>query len=113
MNTKAKLNERLEFSDPDEWVPMANFDQVVAVGVAYGNSPVASITVQLRKATDSSGSDADDLGSSVQADQKAVAQAYAEDLGETSGGTAFTHVQATVTGAENGVVIRGSGRFNP
>lgn len=119
MTTKAKLNERLAFSAPAEWVPMAEYRQVIAAGVIAETSPPGDVTVQLRKATDDQGSDADDLGAAVQTPTRAVAQAYASDLGETAGGVPFTHVSAQITGPgspveeSGGLVIRGDGRFNP
>lgn len=112
MQTQAKLNERLAFSAPATWVPMALYDQVVAVGHSAGD-----VTVQLRKATSAAGANAADLGSAVTADGVASAQAYAAHLGET-GGVAFTHVSATITGAGSppaasaGSVLRGAGRFS-
>lgn len=119
MNTKAKLNERLVFSAPATWVSMADYRQVVAVGRVAETSPTTDVTVQLRKATDASGSDAADLGTAVTTATQAIAQAYASDLGKTAGGTPFTHVSATITGAgsppasSSGDVVRGDGRFNP
>lgn len=119
MNTKAKLNERLAFSALAAWVAMEAYNQVVAVGQVAETSPETDVTVQLRKATDASGSNAADLGTAVTSPTQAVAQAYASDLGETEDGTPYTHVSATVTGAgspaadSSGVVIRGDGRFNP
>lgn len=117
MQTKAKLTERLTFSRPTDWVPIALFDQVCAVGQAPATSPETSVSVQLRKATSAAGANAANLGSAVVADSQAEAQAYAEDLGETGGGVPFTYVSAVITSGSpetaNGVVIRGAGRFNP
>lgn len=119
MQTQAKLNERLTFSAPATWVPMALFDQVVAEGRVAVTSPPTNVTVQLRKATSAAGANAANLGSAVVAATQAVAQAYAADLGTHSSGAAFTHVSATITGAgspaaaSEGVVVRGAGRFNP
>jgi len=119
MITNAKINERLAFSRADQWVSMQNYDQVAAVAIAPDASPETEVTVQLRKATDASGSNAADLGTAVAANSKAVAQAFASALGETAGGLAFTHVSATITDAVSPnsefqtVVIRGAGRFNP
>lgn len=116
MITNAKLNERLTFSRAGDWVPMANFAQVCGVGLAPVASPESSVSVQLRKATSAAGANAADLGTAATGDGQAVAQAYANELGET-GGVPFTHVQAIVTsGSPNvgyGTVIRGAGRFNP
>lgn len=116
MQTQGKINERMTFSRPGDWVPIALFDQVCAVGQAPAASPETSVSVQLRKATSAAGANAADLGSAVVADSQAVAQAYASDLGET-GGTPFTHVSAVITSGSpelaNGIVIRGAGRFNP
>lgn len=117
MQTHGKINERLTFSRATDWVPMAEFDQVCAVGQAPATSPETSVSVQLRKATSAAGAAADNLGSAVVADSQAVAHAYASDLGETGGGVPFTHVSAVITSGSpetaNGVVIRGGGRFNP
>ena len=118
MKTLAKLNERLAFSVATDWVPMETYRQVVGVGLAPVTSPATEVTVQLRKATSSAGADAANLGSAVAADDQAVAQAYASELGETAGGVPFTHVSAVITSdaspdASFGTVIRGDGRFNP
>lgn len=119
MISNAKINERLAFSRTGDWVSMENYAQVCAAAIAPAASPETSITVQLRKATDASGSNAADLGTAVTADSKAIAQAYAEDLGETAGGVAFTHVAAVIADGVSpnsdfdAVVIRGAGRFNP
>lgn len=119
MNTQAKLNERLAFSAPGEWVPMAQYRQFCAVGFVAETSPETEVTVQLRKATDAAGSGPANHGTAVTSNTKAVAQAYASELGEDGSGNAYTHVQATITGGgspaadSSGVVIRGDGRFNP
>ena len=117
MRTHGKITERLTFSRPTDWVPIAQFDQVSAVGQAPVTSPETSVSVQLRKATSAAGAGADDLGAAVVADGQAVAHAYASDLGETSGGVPFTHISAVITSGSpetaNGVVIRGAGRQNP
>lgn len=118
MITAGKINERLDFSLADSWVPMANHRQVSAVGLAPITSPSTQVTVQLRKATSAAGADAADLGTAVIADDQAVAQAYASELGETAGGVPFTHVSAVITSSASpdpsfGTVVRGSSRFNP
>lgn len=119
MNTNAKLNERLVFSRPDEWVPMDIYRQVVATATIAATSPPGQVSVQLRKATDASGSNPADLGAVVTADSQATAQAYASDLGVHAGsGLPFTHVSAVVTPPGSppvdvaALVIRGDGRFN-
>jgi len=119
MSTKAKLHERLAFSAPGAWVSMADYRQVVAYGAVADTSPDTDVTVQLRKATAASGSNATNFGTAVTGPTQAVAQGYASELGATAGGVPFTHVSATITGAgspaadSSGVVIRGDGRFNP
>jgi hypothetical protein len=121
MNTTAKLNERLAFSAPAEWVPMDAYRQVIAVGTIPAVSPPGDVTVQLRKALDAGGTGPANLGTAVTAPTQAVAQAYASELGATEGGVPYTHVSAVITGpgspiAETGdgdLVIRGDGRFNP
>jgi hypothetical protein len=118
MIVNAKLHELLAFSAPTAWVPMANYRQVIAECRVAVASPETDVTVQLRKATDDQGSDADDLGAAVTTGTQAIAHAFASDLGKTSGGVPFTHVSAVITGAgsplveSDGVVVRGDGRFS-
>jgi len=119
MINNAKLNEKLAFSLPSVWVAIALYNQVVAVGTIAVTSPPGEVTVQLRKATNADGDNPANLGSAVAANNQAIAQAFASDLGETVGGVPYTHVSATITPpgsppvAVDGVVIRGDGRFNP
>jgi hypothetical protein len=108
----AKLTERLAFSAPAEWVSMAEYRKVLAAASADAASPPVQVSVQLRKATDASGTNAANLGSAVTSGDVAVAEADVSDLGATVGGVLYTHVSATITNG-NGVVIRGSGRFSP
>jgi len=119
----AKLNEREVYSPAGNWVPVANYRQFVGVGVLENADSTETVTVQLRKATDASGTNPANhgtavVGTSSGADQDLVvsAQAYASELGKTGGGLAYTHVCALVTDTgspENsyGIVIRGDGRF--
>lgn len=73
------------------WVPLTNYQQYTALARAGDVSPRNGVTIQLRKATDSSGAGATNLGSAVTGDDWANASCRAEDLGD------YTHVSATVT----------------
>lgn len=119
MNTTAKLNERLAFTEPGVWAPMENYRQFIGVGIVVDTSPPTEVTVELHKATDVGGSDDTVIKPAVTGDTEVSVQAYTSELGETAEGIPFTHVTAIVTGGgsppagTNGVVIRGDGRFNP
>lgn len=87
-----KLAEVVEGYPVTTWVPLTNYQQYTALARAGDVSPRNGVTVQLRKATDSSGTGATNLGSAVTGDNFANASARAEDLGD-----GYTHVSATVT----------------
>lgn len=106
------------------WYAMANYDQVAGFASIPSVETGESVTVQLRKATSSAGANAANLGAAVTTtatadavDLTAMAEAYADDLGQTAGGVQFTHVSITVTkssdteAASAGYLLRGSGRF--
>lgn len=124
---KRKLHEVINCSDSAAWVAMEAYRQVTGVGILVDADDGEGVTVQLRKATDASGTGAADLGSPVtvtssatDVDVTAMASAYADELGETAGGVAFTHVSASVTKAGSpapaetltAFVIRSDGRFS-
>lgn len=124
---KRKLHEVINCSDAAAWVAMEAYRQVTGVGILVDADDGEGVTVQLRKATDASGTGAADLGDPVtvssdaaDTDVTAMASAYADQLGETAGGVAFTHVSATVTKAGSpepaetltAFVIRSDGRFS-
>lgn len=79
------------------WLPLANYQQYTAFARAGDTSPLDSVTIQLRKATDGSGTNAANHGSAVTAAPTAAASVRAEDLGDFADGVPFTHVSATVT----------------
>jgi hypothetical protein len=130
MNSNAKWTERNVVTPAPEWVPVANYREIVAIG-CMDDADLAGeegVTVQLRKATDGSGTNPANHGSAVTVlatgandDIVAVAHAYSNALGATGGGVPYTHVSAVITAigspaateAALGCVIRTGGRFNP
>lgn len=112
MQTAGKLTDRLNFSRPVDWVPVAEFSQVAVSAFVPDTS---AVTIQLRKATDAAGTDAADHGAVVNGSNGAAkADVSANELGRTVGGVPYTHVSATITGTDSfGVLMRGGGRFNP
>ena len=125
--TKRKLHEAINCTDSAAWVSMQDYRQVTGVAIMVDADDGEGATIQLRKATDASGSNAADLGTAVtvsstasNVDVTAMASAYASELGETAGGTAFTHVSATATKAGSpapgetltAFVIRSDSRFS-
>lgn len=106
------------------WFPMTFYNRVAAFASLPGAEVAESVTVQLRKATDSSGTNATNLGTAVttaatiaNTDVVAVQEANADDLGKTAGGLQFTHVSVVVTkssdteAASAGYLLRSEGRF--
>lgn len=93
----ARLNEQATPDLVSSWVSMADYREYTAFAVAGDVSPRNGVTIQLRKATDASGTGAANHGSAVTADDRCSATLLAEDLGQTGGGVQYTHVSATVT----------------
>lgn len=86
-----KLSEVIVGVPVTTWVPLTNYQQYTAVARAGDVSPRNGVTIQLRKATDSSGTGATNHGSAVTDDDRAEASLFAADIGD------YTHVSATVT----------------
>lgn len=125
--TKRKLHEVINATDSAAWVSMQDYRQVTGVAILVDADDGEGATIQLRKATDSSGTNAADLGSPVtvsstatDTDVTAMVSAYVSELGETAGGVAFTHVSATATKSGSpepaetltAFVIRSDSRFS-
>ncbi len=92
-----KLSEVAAVGSAADWLPISGYNEVSCAVVADpSSSPLSEVTVQLRKATDNTGSNAANLGSAVTGDFGVIASALAEELGNLSG-TDFTHVSATIT----------------
>ena len=114
----AQLKEQLD--GPyliSEWVSMADFRKYLVAVRAGDVSPLNGVTIQLRKATSSGGAGATNHGSAVTADDRAMAELNAEDLGQV-GGVQYSHVQATVTDQDSpntytALAFRGDGRLMP
>ncbi len=128
MITNAKISERLQVSDAAAWVPVANYRQIMAVGVMVAADATEGVTIQLRKAVDASGTSPANHGSAVTALSTganttvyASTDVEANALGKTGGGVPYTHVSLTVSKAGSpapaeviyGFILRGDGRFNP
>lgn len=112
--TTSKLEERIRVSAAaGAWFPIAGMKAVTGVAVsAVASSPLSSVTVQLRKATDASGSNPANLGDSKTSNWGVAKTALAEELGylEAAQTTPYTHVQCVVTDSAspntaNGVLI--------
>lgn len=86
-----KLSEKIVGVPVTTWVSLKNYQQYTAVARAGDVSPRNGVTIQLRKATDASGTGATNHGDPVTADNHAEASLFAADLGD------YTHVSATVT----------------
>lgn len=98
----ARLSELLRVGDAAQWNPMKNMKAVTAVvSTLLGSSPLNSVTVQLRKATDAAGSNAANLGSAVTGNYGALVTALAEELGNFSATVPFTYVSATITDSKS------------
>lgn len=96
-NAKKLADESALISAATSWVAMASHREYSVMALAGDVSPRNGVTIQLRKATDGSGTNATNVGSAVTADDQAIASAFAADLGEFSAGVPYTHFSATVT----------------
>lgn len=92
-----KFSEVACFAPVTTWLPLANYQQYTAFARAGDASPLDSVTIQLRKATDSSGTNATDHGSPVTLTPTGGVSVRAEDLGDFSASLQYTHVSAVVT----------------
>lgn len=131
MNTSQTMQERADYAIgvpaqdvgtadiTGPWYSMAEFGRVAAVAVSEEVTADDTLTVQLRKATDSDGTGPEDLGDLVTVTATgaealtALAEAKASDLGD-----GFTHVAVQIGGSATGTVaaatlIRADGRFRP
>lgn len=124
----SKLSERLNAYPVGTWVPAAKFTQFVGVAFLAGADGVETVTAQLRKATDASGSNAANFNAASVTtnpttsppssnDIKAAADGRSDQLGETGAGVPYTHVSLSVsdtgdTETATGVLIAGDARFS-
>ncbi len=92
-----KLSEVISCAPVTTWLPLTNYQQYTATARAGDASPLDSVTIQLRKATDSSGTNATDHGSPVTFTPSGSVSVRAEDLGDFSSSLQYTHVSASVT----------------
>lgn len=79
------------------WMPLDNYQQYTAFARAGDVSPLDTVTVQLRKATDSSGTNAANHGSAVSLTPTGGVSVRAEDLGDFSASLQYKYVSAVVT----------------
>lgn len=102
MSNTAKLKEKVAVSDVATWVSVADYRQVSVFCSETG------ATLQLRQATDASGTGAKDLGTGV------AAAAITELTEQCDAAGGFVYVSATVTGGTTpeAVLIRSHSRFN-
>jgi hypothetical protein len=119
-----KLSELAVASPVGNWVSMENYRQVSAIGVLLDADSAETLTVQLRKATDASGTNAANFGTAVtvasgatDTDLSAIQTEWSQALGSFSAGVPFTHVSATISDvaspeASFGVVLRSEPRFS-
>jgi hypothetical protein len=119
-----KLSELAVASPAASWVSMENYRQVSGIAVVADADTGETVTVQLRKATDASGTNAANFGTAVvvtgaatDTDISAIQTEWSQALGSFSAGVPFTHVSATLsTGASpetvTGVVLRSEPRFS-
>jgi len=119
-----KLSELAVATPVGNWVSMENYKQVSAVGVVLDADSAEAVTVQLRKATDASGTNAANFGTAVvvtsgatDTDITAIHSEWAQALGSFSAGVPFTHVSASITTDASpetafGVVLRSEPRFS-
>jgi hypothetical protein len=104
---------------------MANHFQVTAIATQVDADSPETVTVQLRKATDASGTNAADFGtagtgtsSATDSNIHAVQTEWSDDLGFHASGLPFTHVSAVVSDDATpesdayGVVVRSDPRYS-
>lgn len=126
MNANSKLSERMLVVAAGVWVSAANFERFLGVGFQADADSPETVTVQLRKATDASGTGATNFGtagvatagSPADEDLTAYADGKADQLGRTEAGVEYTHVSVTISdaaspeAAASGVLICGDARFS-
>lgn len=85
--------------NPATWVSLAKYREYVATARAGTVSPLDDVTIQLRKATNSSGANATNHGSAVTAAGFAATSVRDDELGNYNSdpSTPFTHVSATIS----------------
>lgn len=124
----SKLSERLNVFPAGVWVSAAGWERFLGVAYVENADGAETVTAQLRKATDASGTNAANFGSatvttlsgSSPADDetiKAAADGKADQLGRTAGGVQFTHVSLLVSDGSSpetgtGVLIVGDARYS-
>lgn len=103
-----------------DWYAMRDFNRVAAKGISAQAADTETFTVQLRQATDDSGTDAKNLGTAVTATAtsanevlEALAEAKSSDLD-----SGFTHVAVQLSSSETSLVgtatlIRADGSYRP
>jgi len=104
-----KFSEISTFRPVTTWVPLTNFQQYTAYAEAGDASPLDDVTIQLRKATDASGTNAANHGSAVTAAPRASASVRAEDLGDFSTSLQYTHVSASVSDEDSPNTLTSAG----
>ena len=103
MTTSTKKAEEAVFArdindgNPATWVSLAKYREYVVMARAGTASPTDDVTIQLRKATDASGSNPANHGSAVTAAGFACTSVRDDELGDFAAGTPYTHVSATIT----------------
>lgn len=124
----SKISERINAYPAGTWVSAALFTQFCAIAFLAGADGTETVTIQARKATDASGTNATNHGDPVTVtnpqtspatsnDIKAAVDFRSDQLGETGGGVPYTHVSfvASDTGdteTATGVLIAGDARFS-
>lgn len=125
----SKLSERLYAVPPGVWVSAALFTQFVGVAYATLADGGESVTAQLLKATDASGTGSTNFGTAVTTTQAgtsplddelllAAADGRSDQLGENGSGVQYTHVSLQQTDTTSpsepsgGMLICGDARFS-
>lgn len=122
----ALLSERLTPSPIGNWVSLANHQEVIAVAILPDADVGEGLSIQMRKATDSSGTGATNFGAAAtvastvaNTDIVVSASREADDLGVNGSGVQYTHVSAVVSTTGSPAVVevpvtvllRSSGRY--
>lgn len=122
-----KISEILNAFPAGVWVDASKYRRFMGLGFVQNADGGEALTIQLRKATDSGGTGATNLGTATVVTQAGsspadnqlltgAADAQQAELGEDGSGNAYTHVSVSVTTdaspeTAEGSLIVGDGRY--